>query len=103
MSQIKAHIIAFFATIIWHIVYIYVIKAISRNKAALSTFLNMIAWVLYAKITIDYVHNNWLLISSMLGAGVGTYITMKWFKDVDTDSIKVKESSEKFGLDDKLG
>jgi len=80
--MIKAHLIAFAATIVWHIVYIYVIKAIARNKAYLATGANMIAWVLYAKITIDYVDNNWLLLSSMAGAGVGTFITMKFFKDV---------------------
>ena len=79
--MIKAHIIAFFATVIWHIVYIYVVKAISRNRTYLATMMNMMAWVLYAKITIDYVDNNWLLLSSMFGAGVGTFITMKFFAD----------------------
>ena len=82
--MIKAHIIAFFATVVWHIVYIYVIKSIARNQTYLATTMNMIAWVLFAKITIGYVENNWLLLSSMLGAGVGTFITMKWFKDVKT-------------------
>ena len=42
--MIKIHLIAFFATVIWHIVYIYVIKAISRNKTYLATVMNMIAW-----------------------------------------------------------
>lgn len=80
--MIKAHLFAFFGTVIWHIVYIYVVKAISRNRTYLATMMNMIAWVLFAKITIDYVANNWLLLSSMLGAGVGTFITMKFFSDV---------------------
>jgi hypothetical protein len=78
----KEHLIAFFATVIWHILYIYIIKSIARNRTSLATSLNMVAWVLYAKITINYVDNNWLLISSALGAGVGTYITMRYFKDV---------------------
>ena len=82
--MIKAHILAFFATVILHIVYIYVIKSIARNQTYLATTMNMIAWVLFAKITIGYVENNWLLVSSMMGAGVGTFITMKWFKDVKT-------------------
>ena len=47
----------------------------------MATMMNMIAWVLYAKITIGYVDNNWLLVSSMIGAGVGTFITMKYFPD----------------------
>lgn len=81
----KLHLIAFFGTLIWHIIYIYAVKAISRNRAALATFINMVAWILYGKITISYVENNWLLVSSMFGAGVGTYITMKFFKDVDLD------------------
>jgi len=80
--MIKEHLIAFFATVVWHIVYIYVIKAIARNKAGLATLMNMIAWILFAKITILFVDNNWLLFSTMMGAGVGTYITMKFFKDV---------------------
>ena len=80
--MIKMHLFAFFGTVIWHIVYIYVIKAISRNKTYLATLMNMIAWVLFAVITINYVDNNWLLISSMMGAGVGTFITMKYFTDV---------------------
>jgi len=80
--MIKLHLFAFIGTVIWHIVYIYVIKAISRNRTYLATMMNMIAWVLFAKITIEYVDNNWLLVSSMLGAGVGTFITMKFFKDV---------------------
>jgi len=42
----------------------------------------MIAWVLFAVITINYVDNHWLLVSSMFGAGVGTFITMKFFGDV---------------------
>jgi len=50
--------------------------------------MNMIAWVLFAKITIGFVENNWLLISSMAGAGVGTYITMKFFKDVKISKNK---------------
>lgn len=82
--EFKVHLLAFFATVIWHIVYIYVIKSIARNQTYLATTMNMIAWVLFAKITIGYVENNWLLVSSMLGAGVGTFITMKWFKDVKT-------------------
>ncbi len=81
--MIKSHLIALFGTIVWHIVYIYVIKAISRNRTYIATFMNMIAWVLFAKITIDYVENNWLLLSSMAGAGIGTFITMKYFKDVE--------------------
>lgn len=84
--MIKAHLFAFFGTVIWHIVYIYVVKAISRNRTYLATMMNMIAWVLFAKITIDYVENNWLLLSSMVGAGVGTFITMKFFKDVKEGS-----------------
>jgi len=80
--MIKIHLIAFFATVIWHIVYIYVIKAISRNKTYLATVMNMIAWVLFATITINYVADHWILLSSMMGAGVGTFITMKYFKDV---------------------
>jgi len=83
-----AHVIAFFATVIWHIVYIYVIKAIARNQTYLATCTNMIAWVLYANITINYVDNNWLLLSSMFGAGVGTFITMKYFKDVKENKQK---------------
>jgi len=82
MTNIQLHLFAFFGTIAWHVVYIYVIKAIARNKVLLATYMNMIAWVLFAKITISYVDNNWLLISSMFGAGIGTYITMKYFKDV---------------------
>jgi len=80
--MVKLHLIAFFATVVWHIVYIYVIKSISRNKTYMATTMNMIAWILFAKITIGYVDNNWLLISSMFGAGVGTFITMKYFGDV---------------------
>lgn len=76
------HLIAFFLTVVWHIVYIYVIKSIARNQSYLATMMNMIAWILFAVITINYVDNNWLLVSSMLGAGVGTFITMKFFKDV---------------------
>jgi len=80
--MVKLHLIAFFATVVWHIVYIYVIKSIARNKTYMATTMNMIAWILFAKITIGYVDNNWLLISSMFGAGVGTFITMKYFGDV---------------------
>jgi len=91
--MIKAHLFAFFGTIVWHIVYIYVIKAISRNKIQLATIMNMIAWVLYAKITINYIENNWLLVSSMFGAGIGTFITMRWAKDVGEETKK--EENEK--------
>jgi hypothetical protein len=85
--MIKAHIIAFFGTLIWHIVYIYAVKAIARNRAALATGINMFAWILYGKITISYVENNWLLLSSMIGAGVGTYVSMKYFKDVKNEAV----------------
>ena len=81
----KAHLIAFFATVVWHIVYIYVVKAISRNRTYLATSMNMIAWILFAKITIDYVDNNWLLLSSMAGAGIGTFLTMKYLGDVKSN------------------
>jgi len=89
--MIKLHLLAFFGTVIWHIVYIYVIKAISRNRTYLATFMNMIAWVLFAKITIEYVENNWILVSSMLGAGVGTFITMKFFKDVKEKTNETRQ------------
>lgn len=84
MGTIREHLIAFALTVIWHIVYIYVIKSIARNQTYLATTMNMIAWVLFAKITIGYVENNWILVSSMLGAGVGTFITMKFFPDTKT-------------------
>ena len=79
--MIWTHLIAFGLTVLWHIVYIYVIKSISRNRTYMATMMNMIAWVLFAVITINYVDNNFLLISSMLGAGVGTFITMKYLPD----------------------
>ena len=82
MEILWPHLIAFALTLIWHIVYIYVIKSISRNRTYLATMMNMIAWVLFALITINYVANPWLLISSMLGAGAGTFITMKYSPDV---------------------
>jgi len=53
--------------------------------------MNMIAWVLFAKITIEYVENNWILVSSMLGAGVGTFITMKFFKDVKEKTNETRQ------------
>ena len=82
--EFKAHLLAFGATVLWHIVYIYVIKSIARNQTYLATTMNMIAWVLFANITIGYVENSWLLLSSGLGAGVGTFITMKFFPDTKT-------------------
>ena len=81
MEFLTPHLIAFGLTVIWHIVYIYVIKSIARNQTYMATAMNMIAWVLFAQITINYVDNNWLLVSSMMGAGLGTFITMKYFPD----------------------
>jgi len=51
----------------------------------------MVAWVLFALITINYVANPILLVSSMLGAGAGTFITMKYFPDT-------KQNDEKDGF-----
>ena len=85
------HLIAFALTVIWHIVYIYVIKSISRNRTYMATMMNMVAWVLFALITINYVANPILLVSSMLGAGAGTFITMKYFPDT-------KQNDEKDGF-----
>jgi hypothetical protein len=90
MEFLTPHLIAFGLTVVWHIIYIYVIKSIARNQTYLATVMNMIAWVLFAVITINYVDNNWLLLSSMLGAGVGTFITMKYFPDT-----KHKENGDK--------
>jgi len=62
------------------ILYIYYVKAVTDHKIWRATFWSMVVTFTASIAVINYTENHWTLISSLLGAGAGTYIGMRFIK-----------------------
>ena len=62
------------------ILYTYYLKAVTTNKIWHATFWSMVVTFTASIAVINYTENHWTLISSLLGAGAGTYVGMRYIK-----------------------
>jgi len=61
------------------ILYTYYLRAVTTDKILQATFFSILITLTASVVVINYTENHWTLLSSLLGAGVGTYIGMKYF------------------------
>ena len=76
--------LVFFAMAIWEAGWVLCVEAVANNKAVAASLYSGIIWALAGWITVSYVVNIWLLVPTILGSIVGTYLTMKiptWWKN----------------------
>jgi len=62
------------------ILYIYYVKAVTEHRIWWATFWSMVVTLTASVAVINYTENHWTLAASLLGAGAGTYIGMRYFK-----------------------
>ena len=62
-----------------NILYTYYLRAVTTDKILQATFFSILITLTASVVVINYTENHWILLSSLLGAGVGTYIGMKYF------------------------
>jgi len=62
------------------ILYIYYVKAVTNHKIYWASFWSMVVTLTASVAVINYTENHWTLVASLLGAGAGTYIGMRYFK-----------------------
>jgi hypothetical protein len=54
--------------------------AVAKGPAASAAAWSVPIYALGSLVTIEYVHDPWLLIPACAGAFVGTYLSVKWSK-----------------------
>ena len=62
------------------ILYTYYLRAVTTNKILWATFWSMVVTLTASVAVINYTENHWTLIASVLGAGAGTYVGMRYIK-----------------------
>jgi hypothetical protein len=62
------------------VVWVLYIRRAGEGKAVSAGFLSMLIILFGAYITIEYVGNHWYLLPAVLGAFVGTYLTVVFDK-----------------------
>lgn len=69
---------AFFAMFFTDVFYTYYLRAVQLESAIPAGVWAAILYVLTSVVIIGYIHNPWLLIPSVLGAFLGTYVGIKF-------------------------
>lgn len=62
------------------ILYTYYVRAVNQNRAVVASLWSVMCTFTASIAVINYTENHWTLIASLLGAGFGTYIGMRFFK-----------------------
>ena len=78
--MIEQFLMVFFIYIIIDIAYDLYTKSVAQDKILSASMWAAIIPVLTAYLVLQYIDNASLFIPMMLGAFVGTYIALKWFK-----------------------
>ena len=65
------------------ILYTYYVRAINQDRAIVASLWSIVVTFTASMAVINYTENHWTLISSLLGAGCGTYCGMKFKKISD--------------------
>jgi len=62
------------------ILYTYYIRAVNTNSALKASFWSVVVTLTASIAVINYTEDHYNLIASLLGAGLGTYVGMKYLK-----------------------
>ena len=62
------------------ILYTYYIRAVNTNSALKASFWSVVVTFTASIAVINYTEDHYNLIASLLGAGLGTYVGMKYLK-----------------------
>ena len=62
------------------ILYTYYVRAVNQNRAVVASLWSVMCTFTASIAVINYTENHWTLIASLMGAGFGTYIGMRFFK-----------------------
>ena len=62
------------------ILYTYYLRAVTTNRVLWATFWSMVVTLTASVAVINYTENHWTLIASILGAGAGTWVGMRYIK-----------------------
>ena len=68
------------------ILYTYYLRAVTTNKVLWATFWSMVVTLTASIAVINYTENHRTLIASLLGAGAGTYVGMKFIRKQNESS-----------------
>lgn len=72
------YLLAFLAMFFTDIIYTYYLRAVQCESAVPAGLWAAILYILTSVVIIGYIHNPWLLIPSVLGAFLGTYVGIKY-------------------------
>ena len=62
------------------ILYTYYVRAVNQDRAVVASLWSVMCTFTASIAVINYTENHWTLIASLLGAGFGTYVGMRFFK-----------------------
>lgn len=62
------------------ILYTYYVRAVNQDRAVVASLWSVMCTFTVSIAVINYTENHWTLIASLLGAGCGTYVGMRFFK-----------------------
>jgi hypothetical protein len=62
------------------ILYTYYVRAVNQDRAVVASLWSVMCTFTASIAVINYTENHWTLIASLMGAGFGTYVGMRFFK-----------------------
>ena len=74
------YIETFLLVFVTDILYTYYVRAVNQDRAVVASLWSVMCTFTASIAVINYTENHWTLIASLLGAGFGTYIGMRFFK-----------------------
>ena len=76
------YLLVWFSTFIISILCVIYMKAVNKENAILSALYDMLLYSVGAISTIYYIENHWMLLPAALGGGMGTYLSVKYYKNL---------------------
>ena len=74
------YIETFLLVFVTDILYTYYVRAVNQNRVVVASLWSVMCTFTASIAVINYTENHWTLIASLLGAGFGTYVGMRFFK-----------------------
>ena len=62
------------------ILYTYYVRAVNQDRAVVASLWSVLCTFTASIAVINYTENHWTLVASLMGAGFGTYVGMRFFK-----------------------
>ena len=62
------------------ILYTYYVRAVNQDRAIIASLWSVLCTFTASIAVINYTENHWTLVASLMGAGFGTYVGMRFFK-----------------------